>query len=643
MLEINLNTPLRQDGSVISEEIDSMADNTYTSVFFFDKDYKLFDCNLKARTSFLIDDKGMGRHICDYLGDSFDYQEFLQRDRINIRVAIKQKFFLLSSLRVNNKSEQSFLLFLYDLTQDQEDQSSLKESLLQSDLFSIYVYDGENFLFFNNAVVRMSGYTAEELNKMSVWDLLAFSEEKIKLREHALQRMKGEYVPPDQKFTILRKDGSHLVGYFYLNFIQFQGKKAILGIVIDITESRKFEKVIEQYQKLEMLNRMTQHIYHDFNNFLTVIMGYLSLIRDNLDPADPLMKHLDVAEIAGDKASGLVQELMSLSKKQDLNMNALNVNIVIGSAIRLLENSFVQKRISVVRQLNDSLPPIKADYIKLEQVFLNLLLNSIEAVSEKGAIKIITEKISIHREQLSFHKSLCEGEYVCITIEDDGCGVDSDKISLVWEPYFTTKKQKGGGLGLSVAYGIISAHNGDIQLESMKGKGTKIIIHLPISNGEAGFSKISTKILEKGIGKILIIEDDLIVKNMLAEVLKNLGYRVFDLSDGKTAVEFFKKKMMEGERMDLVILDMGLPVFNGEEVFQELKKLDPYVRVILSSGYYFDDAEKKKMKGIAGFLSKPYNIPDISKRIKEILNRQDGKTPPGGNGINTISTYCTCF
>jgi two-component system, cell cycle sensor histidine kinase and response regulator CckA len=357
--------------------------------------------------------------------------------------------------------------------------TELIRSVLENELFGIYIYDGEKFLYFNKTIEILSGYDQEELYKMSVWDLLAYAQDKVRLRNQALRRLKNEKLSPFNEFYIKKKNGELLLGYFNLSVVEYHGKKAILGVVIDITEKKKYEDLVEQYHKTEMVSRITSHVYHDFNNYLTVISGYLSLIKESLSPGDSLLKHIEMTERASEKAISLTNDLLLLLNRQELSLDRLNLEAILESSLKLLDNFFQEKKIGIERDIPKTLCDIVGDYVKLEQVFLNIFMNSIDSMPDGGTISIRAEYREITAKETSNFVNLKEGRFVQVTVSDTGQGIEKTDLTRVWEPFYTTKTKKTSGLGLSIVFGIIMAHHGDVFIESDKNKGTTVTFYLP--------------------------------------------------------------------------------------------------------------------------------------------------------------------
>ena len=391
--------------------------------------------------------------------------------------------------------------------------------------------------------------------------------------------------------------------------------------VRDVTEQRRLEEELRKAHNLESLGVLAGGIAHDFNNLLTGIMGNISLAKALMNPRDKTYMRLDEAEKAVWRARDLTQQLLTFSKGgAPVRKTASIEQIVMDSASFVLRGSNVRCEFVVP----DHVWPVEADEGQMSQVINNLIINSDQAMPDGGIIKVHIENLPDgQRDQLTLN----EDKYVKISIEDHGVGIPEEHLQKIFDPYFTTK-QRGSGLGLATVYSIIKSHEGYISVESKVGKGTTFHFYLPASQNDPQATGLTKDASIKGSGRILVMDDEEIIREVAVEILGHLGYRVVAFCDGAEAVEEYRKALENGEPFAAVIMDLTVPGgMGGKETMKKLLEIDSKVIGIVSSGYSNDPIlAHYRDYGFSGVAAKPYNMEEIGRGLHELLAR--GGLPP---------------
>ena len=426
----------------------------------------------------------------------------------------------------------------------------------------------------------------------------------------------GRVVGLANNTILIGKDGKeHVIADSGAPIMDSQNK--ILGAVLvfrDITEKRKMEAELVNAQKLESLGVLAGGIAHDFNNFLTAIIGNLSLAKLDSKPGDQVVGRLNEMEKASLQAKNLTQQLLTFSRGgEPVKKLATMAELVKNSATFSLRGSNVRCEFSI----SQDLLPVEVDEGQIGQVINNLVLNADHAMPEGGIIEICAENITLTADNKF---SLPTGPYLRTSFRDHGVGIHPDHLPKVFDPYFTTK-QKGSGLGLTVAYSIIDKHNGRMTVESELGRGTTFTIYLPASDKPASQTVDEEKRLFIGKGKILVMDDEVFIRDLAIQMLSKIGYEVSVANDGNQAIEMYRQAQKSGEPFDTVIMDLTVPGgMGGKEAIQQLKKLDPNVKALVSSGYSNDPIMSNfRDYGFLGVVKKPYRIQDMSDALRTVI------------------------
>jgi signal transduction histidine kinase/CheY-like chemotaxis protein len=393
--------------------------------------------------------------------------------------------------------------------------------------------------------------------------------------------------------------------------------------MVKIIRQREAEKStlvsqLNQAQKMDAIGQLAGGIAHDFNNMLGGILGAGELLAKYL-PDDPKAKKFHQLIIqSATRAADLTGKLLTFSRTSGKISSIVDAHDIINEITTILENT-TDRRIKVETDLKANPSSIVGDPSQLQSALLNLGINSSQAMSEGGTLSFSSRLIEV--DEVFCQTSIFDlqpGQYLEIEVSDSGCGIPSDYCDKIFEPFFTTKKQgKGTGLGLSAVYGTIKQHAGSITVYSELGVGTTFKILLPLAMEEATAVSAPQELL-RGEGTILIVDDEEVMRVTACAILENLGYSIILAENGEDAISIFKGN--QGS-IDLIVLDMMMPVMNGKDCFMALQQLDPQVRVVLSSGFtHEEDLEDMRERGLKGFIRKPYLSGPLSRSVYEALH-----------------------
>ncbi|MDD5711992.1 MAG: PAS domain S-box protein [Smithellaceae bacterium] len=389
----------------------------------------------------------------------------------------------------------------------------------------------------------------------------------------------------------------------------------IVSTYTDISDRKRLEAQLLQAQKMEAVGTLAGGIAHDFNNLLLGIQGNASLAILNIDSRHPSHRHLNAIEEIVRSGADLTRQLLGFARHGKYEVKTTEPNVLIERTIDLFART--RKDVRVHKKLAPDLWNIEADQGQMEQVLLNLYVNAWQAMEGGGDLYLETSNIVLDENYVQ-PLSVPPGNYIKISVTDTGVGMDAKTKERLFEPFFTTK-EVGRGLGLASAYGIIKNHEGFINVYSEKGLGTTFNIYLPATEKSTTVATAQIGEIKKGDETILLVDDEDIVE-VTREILETLGYKPIVARSGAEAIDIYKERK---EEIDLVILDMIMPGMGGRETFDNLKVINPDIKVILSSGYSINgEANKIMQRGCAGFIQKPFTIRELSQHIRDILDRE---------------------
>ena len=383
----------------------------------------------------------------------------------------------------------------------------------------------------------------------------------------------------------------------------------------DVSHEVRLEMQLRQAQKMEAIGTLAGGIAHDFNNLLMGIQGNISLSLLDVSTDSPLAKNLKKIEQYVQNGVDLTKQLLGFARGGKYEISLLNINQLLKEQNLMFGRT--NKDIVFENESNPDLWSVEADRGQIEQVLMNVYLNAIQAMPGGGTLTTRTENVIIDQDQYSPY-FVRAGRYIKITIEDTGVGIDEKIQQRIFDPFFTTKEMgRGTGLGLASVYGIVKNHEGFINVYSKKGQGARFEINLPASGKLVPNKVKSREEFVKGKETVLLVDDEDMIIDVAQRMLEKLGYKVFTARDGKEAVEVFRKHK---EEIDVIVLDMIMPKMSGGEAFDQIKKIAPEMKVLLSSGYSINgQASEILNRGCNGFIQKPFNLQNLSKSLRTIL------------------------
>ncbi len=481
--------------------------------------------------------------------------------------------------------------------------------------------------YVNNEACRELGYSKEELLSMSVWDIDGH------LEKSSWPDFWADFIV-QKKVTVesvhQRKNSSLFPVSISANFFEYNGKGYNLGLVSNVTEHKNmeiqrqhFEEKMLQAQKLESLGILAGGVAHDFNNLLAAIMGHSELTKRRLPPGSAAIENLKQIEKAAERAADLAKQMLAYSGRGKFVLETLDLNFLLEEMLHMLQVSISKK---IVLRLNPfkPLPAVSVDATQIRQIIMNLVINASEAISDKsGVISISTGCIDCDESYLRnvwLNENLSDGLYVYLEVADTGCGMSQDTLKKIFDPFFSTKFT-GRGLGMSATLGIVRGHKGAIKVYSEPGKGTSFKILLPASAKPAElFNHDDQEDSWTCSGTALLVDDEESARGIGIEMLKELGFHPLVASDGKEALKTYQAN----PDIQFVMLDLTMPKMDGEQCFRELKKLNPAVKVIISSGYNeFEVSQRFVGKHVAAFVQKPYKYSTLKKSIKQLMSLRE--------------------
>jgi len=403
-----------------------------------------------------------------------------------------------------------------------------------------------------------------------------------------------------------------------------RGKDNVLiGAVLvfrDITERKKLEDQLRQSQKMESVGQLAGGIAHDFNNILSVVLGYGSLVLRKMPTDDPNRVNIEYMLEAGKRAAHLTKDLLLFSRKQITNKRPVDLNEIVRKIEKFLRR-VIGEDIEFKTTFHEYSMPVLGDAHQLEQVLMNLATNARDAMPAGGMFTISMERVKLDARFISSHGFGKPGTYVLLKVSDTGRGIDAATREHVFEPFFTTKEVgKGTGLGLAVVYGIIKQHEGFIQVYSEPDRGTTFKMYLPlIKTGVDEGTELPEEYPVGGTESILLAEDEEIVRNMTRSVLEDVGYQVITADNGQEAIEQFKKNK---GRIQLLLFDIIMPKKTGQAAYEEIRALQPDIKIIFQSGYAADFIHQKTLiDDKVTVVSKPISPTDLLKQVRAMLDR----------------------
>ena len=495
--------------------------------------------------------------------------------------------------------------------------------LLEDSAEPMLVVDAETlaFLEVNQAAIDNYGYNRDEFRNMRLTDIVPRED-----RGHVTDAIRKDHLdgPGFVEIRHILGNGQAVEVDMLLHRIRYADKQAALIVPQDGTRRKQLEDQLRQAQKMEAVGMLAGGIAHDFNNLLTIINGYSQMLLGNLPEDDENRTSVEQIMKAGERAAELTRQLLTFSRRQVVRPKVLDLNaIVAGTAVML--RRLIGEHIELRIVAGPDLGRVHADPGQLEQVILNLAVNSRDAMPRGGTLILETHNVELDEEYAAQRNTLKPGRHVMLAVTDSGIGMDAQTRSHLFEPFFTTKAQgHGTGLGLSTVYGIIKQSGGDIVVYSEPGHGTCVKIYFPAVNEvvtEDAAENRQSKAMA-GSETILIVEDEEAVRKLVRRTLEKQGYQLLVAASGMEALDLLRHH--EGP-VHLVITDVIMPQMGGRQLAQELQAARPEIQVLFISGYTESSiVHRGGLRKAEAFLQKPFTPLSLARRVREMLDRADG-------------------
>ncbi|PYQ43788.1 MAG: hybrid sensor histidine kinase/response regulator [Acidobacteria bacterium] len=517
------------------------------------------------------------------------------------------------------------LLVLRDITERKRVERRLQESeeqyrlLFESNPHPMWVYDPDSlaFLAVNDAAVHLYGYTREEFLAMTIKDIRPAADVPRLLTRLAEDPARGR--SSDGTWQHRLKDGALIDVEISSNAIVLRGRPARLVLATDVSEKRRLETQLRQAHKMEAIGRLAGGVAHDFNNLLGVITGYGELLRKALGPAHPEQRRLTEIQKAAERAANLTRQLLAFSRKQVLETKILDLNEVVRGLEGMLHR-LIGEDVRLVTKAAPAIGRVRADRGQVEQVILNLVVNSRDAMPRGGELIIETAKAVLDEAYSHQHADVRPGPYAMLAVSDTGAGMDAETQSHIFEPFFTTKEEgKGTGLGLATVFGIVKQSGGHVSVYSEVGRGSTFRVYLPCTDEDkpAEAEGASPPSDLRGHEAILVVEDAEALRAMIREILEGAGYSVVENAAPTAVVEEIDRL----GRVDVLLTDVVMPRMSGPELAGTLRRTHPHLKVLFISGYT-DQAvgHHGVFAPDSQFLQKPFTTAALLTKVRALLD-----------------------
>ncbi len=523
-----------------------------------------------------------------------------------------------------------------DITAQQSAKRKLLESeqkyrnLVEHSSQGILVVQNDRLAFVNPFAARAMGYAQEEMVDQP-YRSFVHPDDLDKAAQRVQKALSGEQIAQNYELRLLRKDGNIIWVLSNAVLIEWKGKPAFMAFQTDITklkalerENKEFEKKVQMTQKMEAIGTLAGGIAHDFNNILSSIIGFTELSLDEVEKDTSIEANLKQVFAAGIRAKNLVQQILTLSRRDEQDIKPIYLRPLIKEALKMLRStipSSIEFRESIC---NDPLV-VNADPTQIHQVIVNLATNAKQAMADAtGVLEVSVDAVSLGPDIKSRYPDLKPGDYARVTVSDTGIGISNEDLEKIFEPYFTTKKKgEGTGLGLSVVHGIIKSHEGHIAVYSELGKGTTLYVYLPlVKMASIEFPVKEAKPLPTGSERILFVDDELPIVNLQRNILERLGYTVTARTSSVEALEAFRASP---HKFDLIITDMTMPNMTGEKLAHEIKAIRSDIPVILCTGFSEQISDRDENVDIDRLLMKPVDREKMAIQIRTVIDAANAR------------------
>lgn len=473
------------------------------------------------------------------------------------------------------------------------------------------------FIEVNDAFLETLGFDREDVIGKTSRELALFANPRQ--RDSIIRMVREKGYARNVDVTVRTKRGELRQGAFSADIIHMKNEEYLFTVMIDVTEKRKLEAQLRQKHKMESIGRLAGSVAHDFNNLLFPILGYTEMLLHEI-PADD-RRRVRVAEIrkTAERARELTRQLLAFSRKQVMEMKTVDLRRVVTDFERILRRT-IREDIEI-RTFLASRGNIKADASQIEQVLMNLAINAQDAMPHGGILMIETADVLLDETYAKNYPDVRPGPHVMLAISDTGVGMDSETLKYVFEPFYTTKRSKGTGLGLATVHGIIKQHNGSISIDSQRDLGTTFKFNFPRVGAVAETASAPAPRAQEPPGDetVLVVEDDDVVRKLVCTILEQYGYHTLDAGSPD---ECLGRMERHAGPVHLLLTDVVLPHRSGKELYRELKQFLPRLKVLYLSGYAGEAISRHGiLEGSADFISKPVSVEDLIGKVREVLDR----------------------
>ena len=489
---------------------------------------------------------------------------------------------------------------------------------------SIMITDVDGVIsYVNSAFEKSTGYSADEAVGQA--SSLLNSDKHDAAFYQAVAHTISSGQPWEGRICKRKKDGNQFVEEAVIYPIRGENDQAVNFVTIsrDITQEMGIEKQLRQHQKMNAIGELAGGVSHDFNNILAAILGYVALTQNTLEEDSKAYGYLNEVLKAGDRATKLVRQILTFSRQEEQAFQPMELQPIIEDSLSMVKTT-IKHNVAVEMDIDPKCGAIMGDPTQMQQVVVNLCTNAVHALGkeEKGALKVALAQVELLGQKADDRMvALDPGLYCCITVKDTGCGMPSDVVERIFEPYFTTKKKgEGTGFGLSIVHGIVRKHGGSITVDSVEGVGTTFNLYLPLLIDSVEQKKEAVnQSTPKGYGRILLVDDDQAVLAMGREMLESFGYNVVTATNGRRAIDTFRQ---DPASFDALVSDYNMPEMNGHELIRDSLAIRSNLPAILCSGYMEKvDGENIVELGHTAFMSKPIDWRDLSRTIQLEINK----------------------
>jgi PAS domain S-box-containing protein len=525
-----------------------------------------------------------------------------------------------------------------EIAQRQRAESALRDSeqkyqaLAENSPDMIARFDRQlRMVYANPAATAFTGLSVDSMLGKRPWELgYPTAENSTPFTSETIQAVFDTGNPHRSEYAFVVSGREFMFDAHFVPEFDADGQvTTVFAVVRDVTEKKQLERRLMESQKMDAIGQLAGGIAHDFNNLLTAILGYANMLKEEA-ASDSRVEHAATTiETAALRASELTSQLLGFARGGKYHNTPTNMHHILDEVVGLLDRT-LDKSISIVRDYQAPTASIMGDPGQMHQSILNLAVNARDAMPEGGTLTLATCVLTGGDLETGTGYDLEPRDYLCVSVGDTGTGISDEHLARIFEPFFTTK-QTGTGMGLAMVYGIVKSHGGNIKVSSHPGEGTQIRLYLPLADtivqaetvkpDEGGdgrehlHTQASTQTSSQGC--ILLVDDEQVVREVASDMLRSLGYQVITANDGLQAVELFREK---GSQIDIAIIDMIMPEMDGRACFQELRRIDPNLRVVLSTGYEIDQKIQDVLdQGVSGFVQKPYRLKQLAAVVAEAL------------------------